>query len=75
MMARLVFHTRPQRERGSTLEFMRQQACDSTMPYSHCRSGERILPNDVKPRGLHTAVTINLARDEGLTGITFERAD
>lgn len=31
--------------------------------------GERILLNDTKPRGLQTAVAVNLARDAGLGGL------
>lgn len=29
--------------------------------------GERILVNDTKPRGLKTAIAVNVARDEGLS--------
>ncbi len=35
-------------------------------------TGERILINDAKPSGLVTAVAVNLARDEGLGGVTVE---
>lgn len=28
-------------------------------------TGERILINDIKPRGLHTAIAVNLERDAG----------
>lgn len=31
--------------------------------------GERILLNDRKPRGLQTAIAVNLARDAGLAGL------
>jgi hypothetical protein len=33
--------------------------------------GERILVNDCKPRGLATAIAVNLPRDAGLAGIKF----
>lgn len=32
-------------------------------------TGERVLINDVKPRGLKTAIAVNVARDEGLAAL------
>ena len=38
--------------------------------------GERILLNDSKPRGLQTAIAVNLRRDAGLGGLTpFDQLD
>lgn len=34
--------------------------------------GERICVNDAKPKGLNTAVAVNLARDAGLGGVTVQ---
>jgi hypothetical protein len=34
--------------------------------------GERILINDNKPRGLHTAIAVNTNRNEGLSNIKVE---
>lgn len=34
--------------------------------------GERIVINDIKPSGLRTAYALNVVRDVGLAGITFQ---
>lgn len=38
-------------------------------------TGERILINDIKPKGLNTARALNVVRDEGLTNIITELSD
>lgn len=35
-------------------------------------AGERILINDRKPSGLHTAIAVNVTRDEGVGGIAVK---
>jgi hypothetical protein len=65
----VLMSAREERYRAQTLASM----AAAGLRYDHALfdlpHGERILLNDTKPRGLQTAVAVNLARDAGLGGL------
>ena len=71
----LLLSAREEVHRECTLAFLREAGLRFDHAVFALPQGERVLLNDVKPRGLQTALAINLARDGGLTDITFEPAD
>jgi hypothetical protein len=71
----LLLSAREEQYRQSTLEFLSQAGLRFDQAIFGLPQGERVLLNDVKPRGLQTALAFNLKRDEGLSGIAFELTD
>lgn len=71
----VLMSAREEIHREATLAFLR----DAGLRFDHAifglPHGERILLNDVKPRGLQTAMAVNLARDSGLAHLTLSSAE
>jgi hypothetical protein len=58
--------------RAATLAFMAAQGLRVDQALFGLPVGERILINDAKPGGLLTAVSVNVARDQGLAEVSVE---
>lgn len=71
----ILLSARTTEEMQSTLNFLSIH----DLRYDHAifglPTGERILINDTKPLGLETALSVNLARDLGLSNLVIEITD
>jgi hypothetical protein len=65
----ILLSARPEIERAPTLAFVERHGLRVDNAIFGLPKGERVLINDVKPRGLETAVALNLPRDQGLGGL------
>ena len=67
----ILLSARSETEKAATLRFFESHC----LRYDHAifglPMGERVLINDVKPSGLHTALALNVTRDEGLGDIAI----
>ena len=70
----ILMSARKKFEQKSTLEFLEHYKLRYDKIIFELPVGERILINDRKPRGLKTALAVNVNRDEGLrnTKIIFD---
>lgn len=64
----VLLSARTEAEQASTLEVLRQHGLRFDRVLFGLPTGERILVNDGKPKGLATALAVNLPRDAGLAG-------
>jgi hypothetical protein len=67
----ILLSARKECEREATLRFIQYNGLRYDAAFFGLPTGERILINDIKPRGLFTAVSVNIKRDSGLSGITI----
>jgi hypothetical protein len=65
----VLLTAREERLRGQTLEVFKRFSLRFDLALFDLPVGERILINDAKPRGLATAIAVNLPRDRGLSGV------
>ena len=65
----IVMSARQQQYRAATLAALDAHGLRYDHALFDLPHGERILLNDTKPRGLQTAIAVNLARDAGLAGL------
>jgi len=61
----ILLSAREEKYRNSTLEFVTKSGLRFDHAIFSLPHGERVLINDVKPRGLKTAIAVNVARDAG----------
>jgi FMN phosphatase YigB (HAD superfamily) len=65
----ILLTAREERYRAVTEQTLRSAGLRFDQLLFGLPKGERICVNDAKPKGLHTAVAINLPRDAGLGGV------
>jgi hypothetical protein len=53
-------------QRAQTLKFLDDNGIRYDLAIFDLPVGERIVVNDIKPRGLRTAIAVNVVRDKGL---------
>jgi hypothetical protein len=68
----VLLSAREERLRAQTLEVFKRFGLRFDLALFDLPVGERILINDAKPRGLATAIAINLPRDAGLSGFDLK---
>jgi hypothetical protein len=68
----LLLTARDEVDRPATLAFIEAQGLRFDQAIFGLPSGERVVINDTKPRGLVTALAVPVVRDEGLAGVAFE---
>ena len=68
----ILLTARSEKYSSKTEEFLAANNIRYDIVLYNMPTGERILINDIKPRGLITAKALNVARDEGLTNIATE---
>lgn len=71
----ILLSAREEQYRSITLDFIRNAGLRFDQALFGLPHGERLLLNDAKPRGLQTAIALNLARDAGLAGLEFTISD
>lgn len=71
----ILLSAREECYRAMTLDFLRAAGLRFDQAIFGLPHGERLLLNDTKPRGLQTAIALNLERDAGLTGLAFTISD
>lgn len=62
----ILMSARTEDERQSTLEFLINNGLRFDHAIFGLPTGERVLINDKKPKGLETAIAVNIERDIGL---------
>ena len=67
----LIITAREDKYREKTIDFLNENNIRFDNIIFSVPSGERILLNDTKPRGMKTAIAIPLERDKGLSGISI----
>jgi hypothetical protein len=67
----ILMSAREERYVEDTLSFLRNNGLRYDQAIFGLPKGERVLINDIKPSGLHTALAVNLSRDEGLRGLSL----
>jgi hypothetical protein len=70
----VLMSAREETYREATLAFLEAAGLRFDYALFGLPHGERILINDVKPRGLHTALAVNLRRDGGLAELRIDAA-
>jgi len=65
----ILLTARQEKYRKMTIEFLRKHNLRFDEIIFDLPTGERIVINDTKPKGLNTAISLNLHRDAGLAGI------
>ena len=68
----ILLSARKEAEQEATLRVLAKAGLRYDRALFGLPTGERILINDRKPSGLVTAYAVNVARDEGLAGESFE---
>jgi hypothetical protein len=68
----VIVSARDEAFKGSTLAAIQKYGLRFDHAIFGLPFGERILVNDIKPNGLHTAHAVNVQRDVGLSDITIE---
>ncbi len=68
----ILLTARDQADRDATLAFIDAQGIRYDQAIFGLPSGERVLINDTKPRGLVTALALAVVRDGGLGGYEIE---
>jgi hypothetical protein len=71
----IIVSARPPAFRASSLAVLDAQGLRYDDAIFGAPHGERVLINDIKPRGLQTAIAVNLPRDTGLAGLRVQAAD
>jgi hypothetical protein len=64
----ILMSARTEDERQSTLDFLINKGLRFDHVIFGLPTGERVLINDKKPKGLETAIAVNIERDIGLIG-------
>ena len=67
----ILLSARDSKEKKPTLKLLNDHGLFYDYAIFNLPVGERILINDSKPKGLNTALAINLERDIGLSKIAF----
>ena len=67
----IILTARKESQREDTCLFLDEMGLRYDRIVFDVPHGERILVNDIKPEGLHTAIAVNLERDFGLDGVTW----
>ena len=65
----ILLSARTEDEKKATLDFLRECGLRFDRALFGLPVGERVLINDGKPRGLATALAVNIPRDVGLVGL------
>ena len=65
----ILLSARSESERSLTAEFLHSQSIRFDHMLFDMPTGERVVINDSKPKGLKTALSVNIPRDRGLGGI------
>jgi hypothetical protein len=71
----ILLSARREDERAPTLDFMQKHKLRVDYAIFGLPKGERVLINDEKPRGLKTAIALNVPRDKGLSCIRATVSD
>lgn len=71
----VLLSARNEEERASTLAFMQKHNLRVDYAIFGLPKGERVLINDEKPRGMKTAIALNVSRDHGLSSIRTVLSD
>ena len=62
----IILTARKEEYREMTLSFLEENGIAYDHVIFNLPAGERILVNDIKPKGLKTAVAMNIERDKGI---------
>lgn len=62
----IILTARKEEYREMTLSFLKENGIEYDYVIFNLPAGERILVNDIKPKGLKTAVAVNIERDRGI---------
>lgn len=62
----IILTAREEKYRELTLSFLKENGIAYDLVVFDLPTGERILVNDIKPKGLRTAVAVNIERDRGI---------
>lgn len=62
----IILTAREEKYREVTLSFLEENGIEYDHVIFDLPAGERILVNDTKPKGLETAVAVNIERDKGI---------
>lgn len=68
----ILLSARTDDQRLSTLTFLKNQGLRFNHAIFDIPKGERIVFNDIKPSGLHTAYALNIDRDGGLVDLNID---
>jgi hypothetical protein len=71
----VLLSARKEEERATTLDFMQKHKLRVDYAIFGLPKGERVLINDLKPRGMNTAMALNVPRDHGLVSISITLSD
>ena len=71
----ILLSARREEEKLNTLKFLDGEGIRYNHAIFNLPTGERILINDTKPKGLFTALAVNIKRDIGLSNINIDLID
>jgi hypothetical protein len=71
----VLLSARTEEERASTLDFMQKHQLRVDYAIFGLPKGERVLINDAKPKGMKTAMALNVPRDQGLSSVRIDLSD